>query len=380
MATILVAKRSNGQLFILHKQWSREQLKQLRKKEQFFCPQCNHVLQLKVGAINIPHFSHQHHKACDQFFSEGETFEHLQGKLDLYHFFQTYPQLNVQIEPYLSELRQRPDLLIYQQDMWKPIEFQVSRIPVEKMQRRTNHYKEHSMDPLWILHTPANLLSLTEGPTMFSINSFTYQFLTNLNNQQYLFTYHPETKTFYYLSNLMHIEKQKYIVNHRKLPLSLQRYPFATPKKLSREEMNQYMMLFNRAREKYIQSAIFYNRQGVNNVFLRSCYELQIVPSLLPSWIGVPITYNDGFIVHPCEWQIAFIYYLHKIDDGKLSSAETIYQQFLYRFYEINEQSLYAVNMYHLFLKRVGYEKIKNTVRLTEQQKLSVILSEYLQK
>lgn len=379
MELILVARRSNGQLIVLHDRWTRDELKKLRQLEQFICPQCNGFLRLKVGAINIPHFAHYNDESCEQYFSEGETYEHLQGKLDLYHFFQAYPSLEIQLEPYLPKLKQRPDLLIRQKSRLMPIEFQVSRISRAQMEERTYGYEAHSLEPLWILHTPSKIIALTKGPAIYSLNSFEYQFLIDLE-QGYLFTYNPKTKTFHYISNLMHIENNKYIVNHRTLSIANQQYPFATPKALSTEEVQQYLALFQQEREKYIQSVLFYNRKGINNVFLRSCYEMRIVPSLLPKWIGVPIAFDDGFAVHSCEWQMAFVHYLGDAPFALQLGDQSLYEQFLNQYYRVNTCALFAIETYHSFLVEIGYDHHARTVQVTEQNKYSVILSEYLQK
>lgn len=366
---------------ILHEQWSREQLKQLRKDEHFTCPQCHQTVQLKVGAINVPHFSHRRDEACEQLFSEGESLTHLQGKLDLYHLLQTDPRLTVQLEPYLRELHQRPDLLLEQDNLRTPLEFQVSRIPTEDLNKRTARYKAYSMEPLWILFTPRKIISLTEGPTICSLNSFERQFLQHLTTQPYLLTYHPETKHFHYVSSLLHIEKNTYIVNHRKLPLAMQQYPLAVPRRLSPNDLTQYLRLFNRRRTQYIQSAQLYNRQGIQHVFLRCCYELRMTPSALPAWIGVPVAFDDGFVVHPCEWQIAFLHYLRISGKNcQEKRQQSIYQQFIQRYDPGNAKMISSVRKYHLFLGQIGFTKENGIPKLTEQEKYTDILSEYLQK
>lgn len=378
--TMLVAKQSNGRLFVLDNSWTREELKILRQKEQFTCPQCHRQLQLKIGSVNNPHFAHRQEEACEQYFSEGETHEHIQGKLDLYSLFQKIPLTDVQLEPYLAELKQRPDLLIRHQHHSKPIEFQVSRIPVEQIIQRTTRYVTHGYDPLWILHTPSKMIALKEGPVIYSLNSFERQFLTHLHKYHYLFTYYPQAKTFHYISHFMHIENHKYIVNHRKLSLVNQRYPFATPKSLSKTEVQQYIQVFQQERARYIRSALYHNRKGINHLFLRSCYEMRMIPTLLPSWIGLPVAFDDGFISHACEWQMTFLYYLSTIDAQLEVGDRRYYKHFLQQYYSVNILSLSAVEAYHSLLIKIGYKQFEGKAQLPEQKKLSVILSEYLQK
>lgn len=74
------------------------------------CPGCEKRVFLKKGESKIPHFSHHPKEAC-KVFSEGETREHLEGKLAIYNFFKKKGYI-VKLEAYLKNLKQRPDILI----------------------------------------------------------------------------------------------------------------------------------------------------------------------------------------------------------------------------------------------------------------------------
>ena len=52
------------------------------------------------------------------------------------------------------------------------------------------------------------------------------------------------------------------------------------------------------------------NRKGINDPFLRRCYELRMLPTELPIWIGLPVRFAKSFREHACEWQLAFIHYM----------------------------------------------------------------------
>ncbi|MCK8627713.1 hypothetical protein LNP15_05565 [Fructobacillus sp. M131] len=64
---------------------------------------------LRHGQQNVAHFAHQVQVGCHSF-TEGETIDHLLGKMALYRYFAKDYQ--VVVEPVLSQISQRPDLLV----------------------------------------------------------------------------------------------------------------------------------------------------------------------------------------------------------------------------------------------------------------------------
>ncbi len=96
-----------------------------------------------------PHFAHYNKGDCSAF-TEGETEEHLDGKLALARYFEKKGYL-VKIEAYLRELKQRPDLLVEKSKQKIAIEFQCSSITIQKMIERTIGYSEAGYKVLWIL-------------------------------------------------------------------------------------------------------------------------------------------------------------------------------------------------------------------------------------
>lgn len=106
-----------------------------------YCPSCQGEVIYKQGQWTLPHFAHRTLGDCNRF-SEGESLEHLQGKLLLYQWTKTS-----QLEAYLPELKQRPDLL------WGKLamEFQCSHLPMERFFERTENYLRHHYLPWWFL-------------------------------------------------------------------------------------------------------------------------------------------------------------------------------------------------------------------------------------
>ncbi|NLM66093.1 MAG: competence protein [Enterococcus sp.] len=112
-----------------------------KEKEQYFCPSCQKEVLLKKGSVKRAHFAHRHLTTCAAF-SEGETVEHLAGKFLLAEWTK-----NGELEAYLPELKQRPDV------RWGQIafEFQCSPLPLERFLERTTNYQKHDYVPWWLL-------------------------------------------------------------------------------------------------------------------------------------------------------------------------------------------------------------------------------------
>src|SRR5690625_6633327 len=75
---------------------------------------------------------------------------HEKGKLLLYQWLKSQ-QLHVELEPYLKEIKQQPDILLLLQGKIIAIEYQCARIPIRDIQRRNNGYKQRGIIPIWIL-------------------------------------------------------------------------------------------------------------------------------------------------------------------------------------------------------------------------------------
>lgn len=352
---------------------TREWLRKWRQVEVFYCPQCRETLQLKVGEIMIPHFSHQAQANCLLAFSEGETKEHLQGKQQLYDFF-VGQQKSVQLEPYLKKLVQRPDLLVELPNTSIPIEFQCSVIPIAQIRSRTLGYQKENMNPVWLLKTPHKLKKLPQGIQTFSISKFEESFFTLDPRKDKLFlTYDPQTKYFHYFSAMLHVEGRQSIGLHRILPLSKQIFPFAKPKEPTDRELKEYISLFKEMRKKYLSTRIFVNRKGVQDPFLLKCYELRLIPSELPIWIGVPIKMQDGFALHACAWQLEFVHFAtrEKIRFSQISYEDI--KRFVQKFDGLADLQIESCVRYCAFLNSMGIVSLQETAKFDE-----VLLVPYL--
>lgn len=313
MFIILKAITKQGEI-IIPANYSQESLKELKEGSTFLCMQCQEEVILKSGTINIPHFAHKRNAECAQLFSEGESEDHLNGKLQLYAFFRQL-NLNCQLEPFIQTIKQRPDILLETNEEQVAIEFQCSQILPTTIKKRNAGYKIQRIIPLWILRTP----SISEFPNqeigLMQLSSFRQQFfLISPTNGKMIITYCPQTKYFHYITNLLHIRANLYIVKVKKLPITKQSWPFAFVKHISLEEFEKYLTIYKEHRFKHLDNLYYYNKKGVQSAFLQVCYRWQLEPKKLPPFIGIPTIFAESFHVHAVEWQIQFIDYLYSLN------------------------------------------------------------------
>jgi competence protein CoiA len=307
---MLSATTSNHET-ILTIDYTREELKILKKSQTFFCPHCHQSLLLKIGAIKIPHFSHR--TTCEQLFSEGESENHLLGKLQLYKFFRQHLQ-EVQLEAYIPQLRQRPDLLV---NATVAIEFQCSSISLELKQKRTKMYTDNGYLPLWLLNTPLQKIKRLGKPQFVTLNHFEQSFIQNLH----LMTYSPAENVFYYFSNLLHVIGNTYLTIIYQLPVTHQRFPFITPKILDSRQFHQYLEMFHTKYENFLIQYRKYTKKGVQDPILRRLYELRISPIHIPYYLAVPMSWDGNEEKNHLFWQLEVLQQL------KNSSTENEIEQ-----------------------------------------------------
>lgn len=304
---MLVALAEDQSYVILTQQLPRAALQQLRKEQAFFCPQCKEPLILKIGQIKIPHFSHQKHSQCDSFFSEGESSVHLLGKQQLFAFFQRL-QLDVELEPFLAELQQRPDLLVTTNGKRYAIEFQYSRLESARFLTRTDGYKAQTITPIWILSTPSDPYR-QQGIIKISINHFQRLFLQQ-RGQPYILTYDVNEELFYYVSHLLHFHGQQYFGFGQAIALTAQVFPFYVPARLTLELFQSLWQRYKQENNRHLHARLMFSRAGVKDELLRAMYELKLTREQLPLFIGVPLKGQELLSMPAVEWQILLFYFV----------------------------------------------------------------------
>lgn len=141
---MFIAEKEQGDLINLML-YTKDEIAELPAQE-WRCRSCKQRLMLKNGPLKVAHFAHHQNSQC-QCFSEGETAEHLSGKQLLANWCEKY-QLKYELEAYLPELRQRPDVLVNDKIA---LEFQCSSLPLERLVERTENYQRHGYQVIWLL-------------------------------------------------------------------------------------------------------------------------------------------------------------------------------------------------------------------------------------
>ncbi|MDN4492295.1 competence protein CoiA [Ureibacillus aquaedulcis] len=351
---MLVAHTELNKPFILHSSIPLATLHQLRKTEKFYCPLCKQQLLFKIGSLKIPHFAHSSLSNCENLFSDRESETHLKGKEQLYSLFRAL-ELDAQLEAYLPSIQQRPDILL-ERTTNQPlaIEFQCSPISIEKLMDRNNGYKREGISPIWIPNTPDKIVK--KGIQKISISKNYQLFKQNTKHHPYLMTYNPKVRQFFYLSNLLYLHGNRFISKVQTIPLTSQKFPFYLPKPITKEEFEQFWLIYQQTKHNYLQSRVLLNRSGVNDLLLRSAYELRMNLHSLPNYIGIPLKGSEGLEVFSVDWQLALFYFIHttKIELCHIK-GQTVY---------------YFLNWARLPETRIAYQVVYNYCSFLE--KLSI--------
>ncbi|WP_431800149.1 competence protein CoiA [Halobacillus andaensis] len=138
----------HGNLITIYQE-SISKIEKLKNESLFYCPACKEVLLIRYGQKVTPHFAHFPTSTCE-IKQRGESNYHATGKWLLYRWLQGQGY-DVAVEPYLQEIKQRPDLLLNHNNKRAAIEFQCASIPMKEVLKRTQGYHQEGVFPLWIL-------------------------------------------------------------------------------------------------------------------------------------------------------------------------------------------------------------------------------------
>lgn len=113
---------------------------------EYHCPTCHNKLVIKRSRAGKMFFAHQRNSAN----LHGETIEHQEGKRQIFEWAHSngwHPRL----ELYLSEIDQRPDVLITVNNQRIAIEFQCSPLTLAQIEKRNNGYQSQNIKVYWFL-------------------------------------------------------------------------------------------------------------------------------------------------------------------------------------------------------------------------------------
>jgi competence protein CoiA len=296
---VLTAKTKVGTMICLANHPSKEPLLELRNNEEFFCPQCEEPVTLKLGDQRIFHFAHKTGSTCQEGY-ERETKDHLEGKLQLYQWLiqQKIPCI---LEYFDKEMGQRPDILFHYQGRKYALEFQCSPLPESLFIKRTKTYLEHDYIPLWIVsyhHFRPNYRSTVP------LTNFHYLFLRASESGQFFIpAYCPKTKKFHIVTSIIPYSVKNAFVLRSCFPLD--RTPLHDILQPPKNSNQLKFSCWTREVENYTYKWALHTGAG-KDPFLQYLYKHNLNLFLLPPEIGLPVKHSFYFYSSPIVWQTYF--------------------------------------------------------------------------
>ena len=128
-----------------------KQLREWSNKGLLKCPVCGSKMIYNHGEFKIPHFKHEKNCDCPDIYSEGVTEEHIKGIELLHNWLQKQEGItNIELEKWIPETKQRPDIYFEYENKPYVIEFQCSPISTKFLERR-ELYRLNEINDIWIL-------------------------------------------------------------------------------------------------------------------------------------------------------------------------------------------------------------------------------------
>ncbi|WP_010283339.1 competence protein CoiA [Bacillus timonensis] len=243
------------------------------------------------------HFAHLKGAECTVK-TEPETEYHLNGKRQLYHWFQAQGY-DVKLEPFLPDISQRPDLLVTLENKRYAIEYQCSQIDYQLFKKRSDSYKNIGIVPIWILG--AKWFKRISASSV-RLSPFQWLFATSFNQpiQPSILYYCPTTSTFVKLSNL-----QPFTTSETFCSINFYKENVISFSRLLVLDNSMFTMPNSWVRKKHTWR-LCYSAYSTNQLasFLTTLYQERIPPSYIPAEAGVPVKSGYWFHTPPMIWQM----------------------------------------------------------------------------
>ena len=295
---MFIAKRENGEKIHLLDHHDEELLHRMRKRESFFCTACGKEVLMRLGKQKKWHFAHKKMDACLAFY-EAESIYHMHGKELLYRWLKRQ-NFHAEIEHYLPEIQQRPDIFIERAERKIAIEYQCANLSIEQLYKRTHSYWRAGIQVVWIIG--GNQLKKHSAYWMefsslmaFSLQSYPQPLLIFFCSKQKSFmkcTFITSFSTSVSFSHIIYLPTET-----TTFEMLFSSVPFQ--KEILEREWKKRKDYFR----KNALPIWNYNHKSL----LRLLYQCKCIPANFPSEIGVPLPSSFAFQTNLFIWQ-AFIY------------------------------------------------------------------------
>lgn len=276
--------------------YTQEEINHLRK-EQFYCPTCHGEVIIRAGPVTIPHFAHRTTADCPST-AGGEGSYHEKGKLLLYQWLKKH-NVNVQLEPYLHDVKQQPDVLLHLKKRMIAIEYQCTKISITELQKRNKGYINAGITPIWILG--AHLFKRS-GTHRLRVNSFLLQCMHQFNASFPLTLYFfcSDSSQLLTVQHLYLLSKGQALATFRFEHLQTLLFPHLFHEQLLRRE--QFIQLWTNAKRNFRQSQ--QKRAYGKELFWRQwLYERNLYIEHLPAIVYLPVRHPFLMKTSLWDWQ-----------------------------------------------------------------------------
>lgn len=339
---MLVAESETGERISLVESWQKDELVNIREKEKFQCLVCKNSVQLKLGEQKRYHFAHKRKAEC-LLELENESAYHMEGKIKLFHWLKAQ-HIPVEIEKYLPEIKQRPDLLFTYKEKIIAIEYQCSTISPELFQKRTYSYQNAGIQVIWILG--GKCLKRKNSHT-FHITPFQELFTTNFHKYE-IISFCPITDSFLILGSSMYSFSAQSVISQLHVT-SLVDTTF--PQLFKKYNPLIYSIHREWLMKKKKWRLYPHNQDNSLRLFLEQVYKLGI--KHIPSEIGVPTPSIYSIRTSPIIWQgYLVISILFPLKIGKIVTLNSLckYMNYLYKKEIISFRQLFFMNNQYTFI------------------------------
>ncbi|MFK4308144.1 competence protein CoiA [Bacillus sp. RC242] len=291
---MFIARRENGEKIHLLYNRDEERLREMRKREKFFCTACGKEVQMKLGKQKSWHFAHKKVDSCLTFY-EAESMYHMHGKELLYRWLKRQ-NFHVDIEHYLPKIQQRPDVFVERAGREIAIEYQCANLSIEQLSKRTYSYWQAGIQVIWIIG--GNQLKKQSAYWMkfSSLLAFSLQSYP----QPFLIFFCPKQKSFMKCAFITPFSTNVSFSHTIYLPTDTTTVDMLfSPVPFQKEVLGQE---WKRKKNHFRQNALSiwnYNHKSL----LRLLYQYKCTPASFPSEIGVPLPSAFAFQTNPFIWQ-----------------------------------------------------------------------------
>lgn len=308
--------------------------------EIYRCPDCLSELVIKKGKHTVAHFAHKVDSYCLRNSYKKESLDHISSKHHIYASLNG--KVNIDMEYYISEIEQIPDILINKNIV---VEFQYSPISFDLLMDRSEGFRLMNIKVIWI---GKNIKYLNGILTL----SYFEAALIN-HKERTLITYNPEERLLIRYECLQAIDKHRFIGYRREIQWEhlLEDYPL---------KQIPNLVLTDRAYQEYLAKCR--KQKNVLEPTLSLLYNARLIHKKRRPIIGIIVPEQIYFLTHCITWQS----YLFLEMKNKTFTFEKFYQFIEFRsFYDCHyskkEILLSAFYSYISIVKRKAISRAKRT-------------------